>query len=228
MLSDGQLMQWERPEADGARIAAVTWRTAGECQVVTLSFASDDGAPATTPPTMTARLVRDTGILRIDTAATESVVVAQLVESGLIQELYVPVTAQGTRFVDLVLAGPVVGRARLLTSPARLEIELQPGGPPEMGSPLITRDLVLVQPGRGATVSPVIDISGYSADSAEAITFLVRRFGLDVTSASLELEPQPGLWTSFSTVVQVGEEPYDSLQVLDDSGSVLAGIPISP
>lgn len=228
MLTDGQLVQWERPEADGTRIAGVSWRMAGECQVVTLSFATDDGAPATTPPTISARIMRSAGIVRIETTTTSSVVVDQLVEQGAVRRMFVPTDTDGNRFVDLVLDAPVVGRARLLTSPARLEIEMQPGGPPDLGSPLVTNDFVLVEPGVGATVSPVIDVSGYIRGEAEALTVAVLRFGLVVTESSIEPAGQPGVWTGFAETVPMGDEPYDMLQVLRPDGSVLAGIPFSP
>ncbi|MGH8911645.1 MAG: hypothetical protein ACRDVD_03965 [Acidimicrobiia bacterium] len=228
MLTEGQLVNWERPGADSARIAGVSWRTAGECHVVTISFATDDGAPATTPPTLTARILRSAGVLRIDSEATSSVVVDQLIEDGLIDRLFVPLDASGNRFIDIVLNGPTVGRARLMTSPARLEIELQPGGPPDVGSPLVTENVVLVEPGLGATVEPVIDVTGYSTGTAEVLNLSVLRGGIPIEETSVELVSQPGIWTGFAITVQLGDRVYDSLRVASADGSVLAGIPFSP
>lgn len=228
MLTDGQLVDWERPGADSARIAGISWRTTGECHVVTISFATDDGAPATTPPTLTARILRSTGILRVDSETTSSVIVDQLVEDGLIERMFVPVDSEGHRFIDIILNGPAVGRARLMTSPARLEIELEPGGPPEVGSPLVTENVVLVEPGLGVTVEPIIDISGYSMGSAESLNLSVLRGGITVEETTAELAPQPGIWTGFAFAIQLGDRLYDSLRVASADGSVLAGIPFNP
>src|SRR5690606_26985132 len=129
MLADGGLADFDPPSSDATRIAGIGWRASGDCQLFTISFATEDGAPATTPPALSARLLRTAGVLRVETSATNSVVADQLVESGPVERIFVPVTEEGTRFVDLVLGGPVVARARLQTSPARVEIELQPGGP---------------------------------------------------------------------------------------------------
>src|SRR5690606_6508421 len=119
MLADGGLADFDPPSSDSTRIAGINWRTSGVCQLFTISFATEDGAPATTPPALSARLLRGAGVLRVETAATSSVVADQLVEAGAVERLFVPVAEDGTRFVDLVLAEPVVARARLQTSPAR-------------------------------------------------------------------------------------------------------------
>lgn len=227
MLTDGRLVRSERPGADGARIAGIGWRVVGDCHIFTITFATDDGAPATTPPTLTARILRSTGVLRIDSEATSSVIVDQLVEGGLVQRMFVPVDAEGHRFIDLVLNGPVVGRARVLTSPARLEIELQPGGPTDVGSPLVTDEIVLVEPGLGATVEPILDITGYSTGAATSLNLAVLLAGNPVEATVVELASEPGIWTGFAFTFPVGDQIYDSLQVAAADGSVLAGIPLS-
>lgn len=228
MLTDGQLLAWERPTADAARVAEIGWRLAGDCQVLTVSFATGDGAPATTPPTLSASLLRSAGVLRIESAASSSVVTDQLVEHGLVERIFVPVDADGNRFIDLVLNAPVVGRARLLTSPARLELELQSGGPEDLGSPLVTDEIVLVEPALGATVEPVIDVTGYSIGTAAGLNVSVLMAGTAIEEANVELVSQPGVWTAFSLTIPVGDRPYDRLQVETPDGSILAGIPFTP
>lgn len=226
MLADGRLLEFDRPASDGTRIAGITWQTSGECQTVTVTFATEDGAPATTPPTLDARLLRNAGVLRIDTQATASVVVDQLVEEGFGERLFVPVDEEGFRFIDLVLSEPAVARARVLTSPARLEVELQPGGP-EVGRPLISNDVVVVEPGSAAVADPVLDLTGYSTGDLESLEVAALRNDVEVTETTLELEPTPRSWTAFHLVLQVGES-YDTLRVQTEDGSVIAAIPLSP
>lgn len=228
MLADGQLLRFDRPTSDGTRITGVSWRTSGNCQLVSVSFATADGAPATTPPTVSARLLRAAGVLRIETAATEAVVVDQLVEEGQVEQLFVPADQEGFRFVDLILNGPTVARARVQTSPARLEVELEPGGPAEIGSPLITPQLVIVEPGSAAAMVPVLDVSGYSTGELEGLQIAVLNQGETVADSPLDLETSPRLWRSFHLVLPMGDSPYDNLRLLDESGSVIAGIPFSP
>lgn len=228
MLADGRLLRFERPTSDGTRIAGISWRTEGECHQVSLSFATEDGAPATTPPTITARLLREAGVLRIETEATTSVIVDQLVEEGLVERLFVPIDQNGFRFVDLVLSGPVVARAKVLTSPARLELEMQSGGPEEIGSPLMTSGLVVVEPGSAAAVEPILDITGYSTGELESLQITVLNGDTTVAESVLELEPSPGVWLAFHQIVPMGDSPYDSLRLTNTEGSVIAGIPFNP
>ncbi|HJR91096.1 MAG TPA: hypothetical protein VJ938_01500 [Acidimicrobiia bacterium] len=228
MLTEGQLLAWEPPAADASRIDGIGWRMAGECHIVTIAFATDDGAPATTPPPLTADILRGAGVLRIDSAATSSVIADQLVETGLIERIFVPVDAEGNRFIDLVLSGPAVGRARLLTSPARLEIELQPGGPPDVGRPLVADNIVLVEPGEGAVVEPLIDVFGYSTSTEASLSVSVLNAGATVEDAVLELASPEGSWTAFSLTIPVGDRVYDRVQVETADGSVVAGIPVNP
>ena len=70
MVTEGQLLSWAPPAADSSRIAGIVWRMAGECHIITISFATDDGAPATTPPALTADILRRAGVLRIASTAT--------------------------------------------------------------------------------------------------------------------------------------------------------------
>lgn len=226
MLADGRLLEFDRPDSDGARLAGITWQSTGDCQLLTVTFATEDGAPATTPPSLDARLLRNAGVLRVDTAATGSVVVDQLVEEGSVERLFVPVDEDDLRFVDLVLSEPAVARARVLTSPARLEIELQPGGP-EVGRPLISPEVVVVEPGSAAVAASVLDISGYSVGEIESLDLAILRNDAEVAETTLELESQPTIWREFQFAFQVGAS-YDTLRVTNDDGSVIAAIPLSP
>lgn len=227
MVADGQILQFDRPTADGTRIAGITWSTAAECLTVTVSFATEDGAPATTPPAITASVLRSAGVLRVATGATSSVIADQLMEEDLAERLFVPVDAEGERFIDIVLEGPAVARARVLTSPARLEIELEAGGPDDMGSPLISSELVVTEPGSNATAEPILDVTGYSIGDLEAVMLTVLAGEEVVTETELELASQPQVWTGFAITLPVGDVPYDNLTIATDDESVVAGIPFS-
>lgn len=226
MLADGRLLEFDRANSDGTRIAGITWQSTGDCQLLTVTFATEDGAPATTPPSLDTRLLRNAGVLRIDTAATASVVVDQLVEDGSVERLFVPVDEDEFRFIDLVLSQPAVARARVLTSPARLELELQPGGP-EVGRPLISPQVVVVEPGSAAVAESVLDISGYSIGEIESLDLAILRDDEEVAETTLELESEATIWQEFQFPFQVGES-YDTLRVTNEDGSVIAAIPLSP
>lgn len=228
MVSDGRLLQFERGTSDGTTIGAITWRRLGDCLRFTIDFVTDDGAPATTPPTLAARLLREAGVLRIETAATASVVTDQLVEDEAVGRLFVPITADGSRFVDLALTGPVVARARVLTSPARMELELAAGGEEAIGRPLMTPSLIVVEPGQAATMETILDLTGYTTGNLDPLTVTILRGEELVTEAILTPTSVPGSWTVFEMIVPVGDEVYDNMRLTAADGSLVAGIPFTP
>ena len=227
MLSEGQLIRTDRSGADGTRITGISWRTTGQCQVVSITFATEDGAPATTVPSLDARLLRSEGVLRIATDATSSVIANQQVEEGLIDQLFVPVTSEGTRFIDLVLNGPLLARARVLSSPARLEIEIQPGGQ-AVGRPLIADSIVIVEPRSDAVATPTIDVTGYVSGPAVSLNLSVSLGSAIVKELPVELGASPGIWTAFDIQVQMENIRYDNLRITRPDGTVVAGMPFSP
>ncbi len=227
MVNDGRLLLVERPGADGRRIGEIAWTEESGCHTVTIHFETEDGAPATTPPTLSVRLLRTAGVLRVETEATSSVVVDQLVESGVVGAVFVPRTAEGTRFVDLTLTEAVVARASSLFSPARLQIEIQPGGSLDMGSPLLTGDVVVVEPGSAAEAGPVLDISGYTFGSLTAVELSVLAGTEVVETLTLDLEAGDSTWVAFATSIQMGAQFYDSLRLDRPDGTPIAGIPFT-
>ena len=226
MVSDGRLIDAERPGADARTIGGITWRRSGECHTITISFTTEDGAPATTPPTVTARMLRDVGILRVETEATSSLIIDQAVENGIVGSLWVPQSEEGTRFIDMTLTEPVMGRARILTSPARLEIELQSGGSPDLGSPLVTETLVVVEPAAGPNEGSVIDVSGYALGPPAEVAFEATLGDEVVESHELIVGDDTPLWTEFRTTLELGSDPYDGLRLSGQDGTI-AGIPFN-
>jgi hypothetical protein len=226
MVSDGRLIDSERPGADARTIGGITWRRSGECHTITISFTTQDGAPATTPPTVTARILRDVGILRVDTEATSSLIIDQAVENGIVGSLWVPESGEGTRFIDMTLTEPVMGRARVLTSPARLEIELQTGGTPDLGSPLVTETLVVVEPAAGLNEGSVIDVSGYALGPPTEVAFEATLGDEVVESQELTVGAETPLWTQFETTLEMGTDAFDGLRLSGEDGTI-AGIPFN-
>lgn len=227
MVNDGRLLHSDRPGADGRRIGEIAWTEDNGCHVVTIHFVTDDGAPATTPPTLTARILRSAGVLRVETEATTSLMVDQLVESRVVGRVFVPRTEDGRRFVDLTLIEPVVARARVVTSPARLQIEIQPGGSLDMGSPLLTADVVVVEPGSAAEAAPVLDMNGYTFGELAALQLSVLEGAEVVATQTLALQGDASTWVAFTTTIQMGSALYDSLRLERPDGTPIAGIPFS-
>jgi hypothetical protein len=148
--------------SDSATIGLISWRAEEACETFEIEFESTEGAPATTPPTVSARFLDGIGVLRVSTSAGDTVITDQIVETPLVARLYVVRAIDGGTFIDFHLAAPAQARIELDNSPARLTLELQPGIIEYSSTPTITDQLVLISPGEGSEVPLSLNVSGYT------------------------------------------------------------------
>ena len=85
----------------------------------------------------------------------------QLAETGLVERVFVPRSADGTLFVDLHLSAPALATVTTTSSPAQVVISLEPGGSAYAGGPAVADNVVVVSPVEGPVTSPVT-VTGYS------------------------------------------------------------------
>jgi hypothetical protein len=160
-LEDGQLIDASEPSSDAEQISALGWIGDQACEVFTIEFTTDQGAPATTPPSVTAVFLRGVGILRVAMDVEMTAITDQLTETALVRQAFVPRSLDRTLFVDLHLSGPALATVTTSSSPARVIISLEPGGSDYGGTPAIAANVVLVTPIEGPVEVPVV-VNGYS------------------------------------------------------------------
>jgi hypothetical protein len=160
-LEDGQLLDASEPSSDAEQISAIGWVGDQSCEVFTIEFTTDQGAPATTPPSVEAVFLREVGILRVAMDVEMTSITDQLAETALVRQVFVPRSQDRTLFVDLHLSAPALATVTTSSSPARILISLEPGGLDYPGAPAIAVNVVLVTPVEGPVDVPVL-VNGYS------------------------------------------------------------------
>lgn len=160
-IDDGALLVTSEPSSDSEQISGIGWVGDETCEVFTIDFATDQGAPATTPPTVDAEFMREVGILRVSIDVGMTSITDQLAETGLVRQVFVPRSANANLFVDLHLSDPALAAVTTRSSPAQVIISLEPGGPAYGASPAVAENVVVVTPVEGPVTSPVT-VSGYS------------------------------------------------------------------
>ncbi|HKY47499.1 MAG TPA: Gmad2 immunoglobulin-like domain-containing protein [Acidimicrobiia bacterium] len=160
-LEDGQLLDASEPSSDAEQISAIGWVGDQSCEVFTIEFTTDQGAPATTPPSVEAVFLREVGILRVAMDVEMTSITDQLAETALVRQVFVPRSEDRTLFVDLHLSAPALATVTTSSSPARILISLEPGGLDYAGTPAIAVNVVLVTPVEGPVDVPVL-VNGYS------------------------------------------------------------------
>lgn len=218
-VEGGTIADIENPSSDTGIIGLIGWQEDEACETFEIVFETSEGAPATTPPSITAEYVEGIGVIRIRLDAADTVVTDQLVETALVERLYAVRSLEGGMFLDLHLAA--AAQARILTSrsPATMTLQLQPGILDFPGDAATSRRVVLTSPTDDATVGTAVTVEGY-ARTFESNVLMVATRGDDViteqttTSADsvttwgqfrMESELSPGPLSLF-----VGEESVET------------------
>ena len=160
-IDDGQLLLAAEPSTDAEQISGIGWIGDAACEVFTIDFATDQGAPATTPPSVEAEFMREVGIVRVALDVEMTSITDQLAETALVGQVFVPRSGDGTLFVDLHLSAPALVTVATGSSPAQVIISLEPGGSEYAGRPAIATNVVVVTPVEGPVGAPVA-VNGYS------------------------------------------------------------------
>ncbi len=149
--------------SDAAQISSLTVFDVGVCERFEVALVTEGGAPATSAPRTTAEIFPDSGLVRLrfsggvaSTAVTES-----LIESTLVRQAYVVRGLDGLMFVDLHLSASVGARAIELRNPARVAVELRPGGEPVQVGASLGANVVVTDPARRTVEYPIL-VRGYS------------------------------------------------------------------
>lgn len=147
---------------DAIRTGAITLASEGDCRRVALALLQTGGAPAGSAGHLTGAFDRANGLVRIplppqvkeaaqaDTTFADRSVAAAYVVHGL----------QGEFFLDVHLAQPVMAWAHALDNPARLFVDVSPGGGAVPTAAPHAKNVVVIEPRKGAATYPLV-IRGY-------------------------------------------------------------------
>jgi hypothetical protein len=205
----------ENPTSDSTTIGTISWDAGDSCEVFTIAFVTGEGAPPTTPPSVRAFYVSQSPIIRLVLDVDSTVITDQLVETKLVERIYAVRALDGGMFIDLHLAAPTQARIELKSSPARLELDLQPGIVEYPSSAATSDFVVLASPLDGAVVSGELEITGYTR-TFEANVLVILTAGDHVlaetnTTAADWVET----WGEFRTTLAV--EPGDVTLFVGDA-----------
>lgn len=142
-------------ESDTRRLGRISWDTNDQCETFRFEFETSEGAPATSAPDIRIDHLESFQVVRVNMDIDSAIITDQLVETNLVERLYVVRSLSGEMFVDLHLSAPAAVRAASSSSPARLTIDLRPGFVPFSGESTIGEKVVLTSPSSGAAVGAV-------------------------------------------------------------------------
>ncbi len=217
-LGSGQVARIDQPSTDSIILGLISWDVTDGCERFRLDFETNEGAPATTPPSVAVEFLASGQILRLHLDVDRTVLTDQLVETVLVDRLYVVRSLDGGMFVDLHLAAPSQARAEVRNSPAGLTVELQMGIQPFTGTATVGDQVVVVEPSPGAETSTTFEVNGYARTFEGNVLVVVTSAGQAVAKTNTQAADWAETWGEFQTTVEVlpgptslfvGEESQD-------------------
>lgn len=218
-VEDGLVGDIDNTGSDATAIGLISWQPDLACETFEITFETAEGAPATTPPSVTAEFVDNIGVLRVRTSAIETVITDQLVETALVDRLYVVRSLDSGMFIDFHLAGPAQARVVLDSSPARMTLQLQPGIIDQAGSPATTDHVVLLSPTEDTEVPTTVRIEGYARTFESNVLIIATQGDTVVAEENTTAADSGDTWGEFrfdvelttgSIVLFVGDQSAES------------------
>ncbi|HLF60848.1 MAG TPA: Gmad2 immunoglobulin-like domain-containing protein [Acidimicrobiia bacterium] len=206
-LESGQVARIDQPTSDASILGLISWDGNGGCERFHLEFDTNEGAPATTPPSVTVEFLDSGQILRINLDLERTVLTDQLVETTLVDRLYVVRALGGGLFVDLHLATPSQARATVRNSPAGLTVELQMGIMPFAGAATTSDQAVVLEPAPGSETDTTVEVRGYTRTFEATVLVIATSGGKAVAEATTQAADWVETWGEFRTSIEVPPGP---------------------
>lgn len=224
-VEDGPVSIVGSGDSDASQISSLAVFPSGVCERFEIGLITDGLAPATSAPETSVEILADAGIVRVqfNGQITSTAVTDSLIESALVERAFVVRALSGGLFVDLHLSQPVAARALELRNPARVAVELRPGGLPVGLGSAIGQTVVVTSPTQRVVEYP-FEVHGY-ARTFEAN--VIARLLVDgataeeyVTTAADWLET----WGEFR--IEIGGGPGGDISLFIGEESAQDGSPI--
>jgi len=187
--------------SDASHLGRVAWEGPEQCESFVFEFETSEGAPATAVPDIEIDHLPSLQVIRITMDIDAAVITDQLVETELVDRLYVVRSLEGGMFVDLHLNAPAAGRARVQSSPGVLTVDLRPGFLDFTGASSVDDQTVVVSPSQGSEVESITTFTGYSRAFEANVLVVVTQGDVVVTEASTTAADYLETWGEFSVEV---------------------------
>ena len=190
-VGDGQLHVEQAGAADADSVRALRWEAHEGCERFVIDLADAEGNPAEGAGDVSVEVLRDLGVVRVTLRDVEWVAqdaTEESFEGELARGAYTVWADEGRWvFVDLHLAGEAEAHAAVLDDPARVVVDLRPGGGPIPELSAIDQGVVVLAPRPGAASYP-LTVTGYARTFEANVVARIEQDGeevdLDFTTAT--------------------------------------------
>ncbi|MGH8913278.1 MAG: Gmad2 immunoglobulin-like domain-containing protein [Acidimicrobiia bacterium] len=199
----GQVAGLDQAGSDTNSLGLISWQVEGGCERFGIDFETAEGAPATTPPAIAVEFLEARNVLRVRADVDETGVTDQLVETPLVDRLYVVRALDGGMFVDFHLARAAQARVAISSSPASLTIELQAGADPLGPSPSIADRVVVTTPTEGEVTGTIVEVGGYARTFEANVLIIATAAGEVVAETNTTAAEWTETWGQFRASIRL-------------------------
>jgi hypothetical protein len=206
-VADGAIALAGDGSGNAREVSSLRWEAHDGCERFVIDLEDGDGSPAAGAGSVDVELIRPLGVVRVSlrdveqvsTDATDTRTAGTLVRAGYV----VRKPEGGHLFVDLHLGQPAEAHALLLQDPARVVIDVRPGGArlPEQ-APAEPR-VVVLEP-RPGTASYPLRVSGYARTFEANVVARIEKAGAAPVETFTTSTGWVDAWGYYSLVIDAG------------------------
>jgi hypothetical protein len=195
------------PSGDAHRVGALRWEAHPGCERFVIDLQLDDGSPAASAGEVRAEVLRDLGLIRVSLRGVEWVdpdATDETFDGPLARAAYAMWSPDGRWVdVDLHLSGEAEAHVSLLRDPARVVVDLRPGGGP-VPPPPPTADRVVVLEPRGGEVRFPLTVRGYARTFEANVVARIEQNGRDIDQTFTTATAYVDAWGYFTLTFDRG------------------------
>jgi hypothetical protein len=206
-VAGGSVPVRDAEPGDGAGIAALRWQAYEGCERLVVDLAAADGSPARLAGRVTAEVLRDLGVVRVSLLDVETVdpdATDRTFDGALARSAYAMWAVDGRWVdVDVHLAAAAEAHVSTLDEPARVVVDLRPGGRAVPEAAPRDERVVVLEPRHG-TASYPLRVAGYARTFEANVVVRLERNGGSVFEDFTTATAWVDAWGHYSLTIPEG------------------------
>jgi hypothetical protein len=206
-VADGAIQVRDAAPADAHQVGALRWERYDGCERFVIDLNTEDGAAAERAGAVTAEVLRELGVVRlslrdvrwVDAEATDATF-----DGPLATAAFAVWSPDGRwAFVDLHLGDAAEAHVTTLDGPARVVVDLRPGGPAVPEPAPRVRQVVVLEPRPGPTSYPLV-VTGYARTFEANVVARLEQGGDEAYSDFTTATAWVDAWGHYSFTIEAG------------------------
>lgn len=219
-VAEGAIALDAAEAGDAHRVSNLRWEAHAGCERFVIDLVGEDGSPATSAGEVRAEVLRDLGVVRLSLREVEHVdpdATDISLDGPLARAAYAVWSPEGRWvYVDLHLLDEAEAHVTVLDEPARVVIDLRPGGG-ALPSPAVANERVVVLEPRPGEAAYPLTVTGYARTFEANVVARIEQEGEPVDETFTTATAWADAWGHYSLTFDEGPAGRIELHVGEHS-----------